>query len=143
LRGEGWGGGEQTVTENDNRVTIAQNLRKRSTDTERLLWKYLRAKQIAGFKFRRQHPIGAYVVDFVCLERHLIIEVDGGQHAEEKEKDCKRDKWLQDEGYVVLRFWNSEVLKNIEAVLAVIMKHCLNHPPPTPPLKGGVKDPAV
>ena len=116
---------------------IAKTLRKRLTDAEQLLWKHLRAKQIEGLKFRRQEPIGNYIVDFVCYERGIIIEVDGGQHAIEKEKDEERDNWLKREGFKVLRFWNNEVLTNSKGVLDVIREECLNHPPLTPPIKGG------
>ena len=89
-----------------------------------------------GCKFRRQEPIGSYIVDFVCQEKRIVIEVDGGQHSTEKERDNERDKWLEGKGYKVLRFWNNEVLANIQGVLEVI-RNCLNHPPLTPPLKGG------
>ena len=115
----------------------AKALRTNFTDTERLLWKYLRAKQMEGCKFRRQEPIGSYVVDFVCHEKRIVIEVDGGQHSTERERDNERDIWLKGQGYEVLRFWNNEVLANIEGVLEVIRK-CLNHPPLSPlPSKGG------
>jgi len=83
----------------DNIIRIAKNLRKKSTDAERLLWRHLRAKQLEGFKFRRQQPIGNYVVDFVCFENRIVIEVDGGQHAIEKEKDSERTKWLESQGF--------------------------------------------
>ena len=92
-----------------------------------------------GFKFRRQEPIDNYIVDFVCFENRLIIEVDGGQHAAEKEKDIERDNYLMRNGFKVLRFWNNEVFTNIEGVLEVIRMNCLNHPPLTPPVKGGEK----
>jgi very-short-patch-repair endonuclease len=114
----------------------AKALRTNFTDTERLLWKYLRAKQMQGCKFRRQEPIGSYIVDFVCQEKRIVIEVDGGQHSTENKRDNERDKWLKGQGYKVLRFWNNEVLANTEGVLEVI-RDCLNHPPLTPPLKGG------
>ncbi|MBI5191879.1 MAG: endonuclease domain-containing protein [Nitrospirae bacterium] len=116
---------------------IAKTLRKRLTDTENVLWKYLRAKQLEGYKFRRQEPIGKYVVDFVCYEKQIIIEVDGGQHSIEIDKDKERDEWFSSQGFKVLRFWNNEVLVNIEGVLEVIRENCLNHPPLTPPIKGG------
>jgi len=119
---------------NLHRHFTAKVLRKNFTDTERLLWKYLRAKQMEGYKFRRQEPIDSYIVDFVCQEKRIIIEVDGGQHS--VERDNKRDNWLEEHGYKVLRFWNNEVLTNTEGVLEVIRDY-LNHPPPTPPLKGG------
>ena len=122
----------------DSDITkIAKVLRRRLTDTERLLWRHLRAKHFLGLKFRRQEPIGRYIVDFVCHEKRLIIEVDGGQHAIDKDRDAKRDKWLNEQGYKVLRFWNNEVLTNIEGVLELIREESLSHPPLTPPIKGG------
>jgi very-short-patch-repair endonuclease len=113
----------------------AKGLRRRSTDAERLLWKYLRTKQIEGLKFRRQEPIGKYIVDFVCFESRVIVEVDGGQHS--IEKDANRDTWLQSQGFAVLRFWNHDVLLNTEGVVEMIRASCLSHPPLTPPIKGG------
>jgi very-short-patch-repair endonuclease len=104
----------------NNITSIAKALRKRLTDTERLLWRHLRAKQLEGLKFRRQEPIGRYIVDFVCHEKRIVIEVDGSQHTIEKNKDAERDKWLNEQGYKVLRFWNNEVLTNIEGVLQTI-----------------------
>jgi very-short-patch-repair endonuclease len=103
-------------------ITLAKNLRKESTDVERLLWGRLRAGRFEGMKFRRQHPIGQFIVDFVCLERRLVIELDGGQHAmpEDRLKDGQRDAWLKKEGYRILRFWNNEVLTNMDGVLEVI-----------------------
>jgi very-short-patch-repair endonuclease len=89
-----------------------------------------------GYKFRRQEPIGRYIVDFVCQEKLLIIEVDGGQHSVERERDKKRDNWLERQGYKVLRFWNNEVLINTEGILEVIRDH-LTPSPQSPPLKGG------
>ncbi len=121
----------------NNFKTIAKELRKRSTDAEKLLWKYLRSKQLEGLKFRRQQPIDNYIVDFICFERRIIIEVDGGQHSVEKNKDRERDNYLNKQGFVVLRFWNNEVLTNIGGVFEVIRRNCLNHPPLTPPVKGG------
>jgi very-short-patch-repair endonuclease len=78
---------------------IAKTLRKRLTDAEKLLWSHLKAKQTVGCKFRRQEPIRKYIADFVCYEKGLIIEVDGGQHAEEKQKDSKRDEWFEGQGF--------------------------------------------
>lgn len=78
-----------------NIINIAKNLRKSSTDAERLLWRHLRANQLEGQKFRRQQPIGNYIVDFVCFDKRIVIEVDGRQHAIEKHKDNERDKWLE------------------------------------------------
>ena len=115
----------------------AKVFRKNFTDTERLLWKYLRAKQMVGCKFRRQEPIGRYIVDFICQGKRIIIEVDGGQHSVDQERDSRRDNWLEGQGYKVLRFWNNEVLTNTEGVLEVI-RGCLNHPPlyPLPSREG-------
>jgi len=104
----------------------AKNLRKRLTDAERLLWNHLRAKQIEGVKFRRQEPIDNYIVDFVCFENRLIIEVDGGQHAIEKEKDFERDNYLKKNGFRILRFWNNQVFTNIDGVLEIIRVNCFN-----------------
>ena len=117
-------------------ITTARNLRKRLTDTERFLWSQLRARQIEGCKFRRQTPIGKYIVDFVCHEQRVIVEVDGGQHSEKAEEDRIRDKWLGEQGYRILRFWNNEVLTNIEGVLEVIRDNCKS-PPPLNPLPRG------
>jgi very-short-patch-repair endonuclease len=118
-----------------HRHSFAKTLRKRFTDTERLLWKHLRAKQIEGYKFRRQEPIGSYIVDFVCQEKKIVIEVDGGQHSVERERDIARDRWLKEQGYKVLRFWNNEVLTNINGVLEVIRK-TVEHPLPLPSREG-------
>ena len=96
------------------------------TDAENLLWRYLRNRNINGFKFRRQHPIENYVVDFVCLEKNLIIEVDGGQHSESYEYDQSRTNIFNKTGYKVLRFWNNEVLNSIDVVLDVINKELEN-----------------
>ena len=106
-----------------NLTQNARNLRKHATDVEKLLWSKLRAKQIKGCKFRRQQPIGNFIVDFVCMAGKLIIELDGGQHATQKGKDKIRDNWLKKEGYEVLRFWNNEVFENLEGVLEVISRH--------------------
>jgi very-short-patch-repair endonuclease len=113
-----------------------KSLRKNSTDAERFLWKHLRAKQIEGLKFRRQEPIGNYIVDFVCFEKSVVIEVDGGQHS--PDRDENRDTWLRSQGFKVLRFWNHDVLQNMEGVLEVILRNCRHESPsPTPPIEGG------
>ncbi len=111
----------------------ARILRNSLTDTEKHLWKHLKNKQIAGVKFRRQQPIGDYIVDFINFENKLIIEVDGGQHAIYKRKDITRDEYLRQEGYTVLRFWDNEVLTNVEGVFEVIRQnlHPRPHPPPS------------
>ncbi len=114
----------------DRLKTIARELRKRSTDAEKLLWKYLRLKQLEGLKFRRQQPIDNYIVDFVCFEKRIIIEIDGGQHSVEKEKDRERDNYLKKRGFEVVRFWNNEGLTGIEGVLEVIRRNYLKSPSP-------------
>jgi very-short-patch-repair endonuclease len=81
---------------------------------------------VEGLRFRRQHPIGKYIVDFVCLEKQLILEIDGGQHAIEIDKDRDRDQWLLAEGYRILRFWNNDVFENLPGVLETIRLNCLN-----------------
>ena len=98
----------------------ARALRKNSTDAERALWHYLRLRQRQGYKFRRQQPLGHYIVDFVCFEQKLIIEVDGGQHAEQNDADSKRTEDLVAQGFRVTRFWNHEVLQNAEGIIAAI-----------------------
>jgi very-short-patch-repair endonuclease len=98
----------------------ARQLRKLATEAERRLWSRLRRKQIEGFRFRRQQPIGPYIVDFFCPEAALVLEVDGGQHALIEASDEARTQWLQTRGYRVLRFWNNEVLANTEGVLLTI-----------------------
>ncbi|HVH32852.1 MAG TPA: DUF559 domain-containing protein [Tahibacter sp.] len=101
------------------RAKIARRLRRDATDAERRLWRHLRLRQLDGARFRRQHPLGNYVVDFVCLERKLVIEVDGGQHAADA-RDERRDRDLQRRGFAVLRFWNTEILRDEESVLVRI-----------------------
>jgi very-short-patch-repair endonuclease len=98
----------------------ARHLRKNSTEAERHLWFNLRAGR-TGFKFKRQVPIGAYIVDFVCLEQRLIIELDGCQHMDNKAYDINRSAWLGEQGFSVLRFWNHEVFQQTSSVLEVIM----------------------
>jgi very-short-patch-repair endonuclease len=90
------------------------------TDAERQLWKHLRLRNIDGFKFRRQHTIGLFIVDFVCLEAWLVIEIDGGQHADARQYDASRTAAIEKERFRVLRFWNNEVLENLDGVLKAI-----------------------
>ncbi|WP_460840645.1 endonuclease domain-containing protein [Noviherbaspirillum agri] len=103
------------------RTTNARSLRSDMTLAERKLWQALRGKQIEGFRFRRQHPIGLYIADFACLDKLLLIELDGGQHQEQKEYDERRTEFLQSQGWRVLRFWNNDVLGNFEGVLASVV----------------------
>jgi very-short-patch-repair endonuclease len=101
----------------------ARQLRQTPTEAEKILWKALRRNQIGGVSFRRQHPIGRYVLDFYCPSAGLAIEVDGGQHAagQQKEIDLRRDQWLAANGVRMLRFWNNEVLSNLQGVLQTIV----------------------
>ncbi|HEU0186406.1 MAG TPA: succinate dehydrogenase assembly factor 2 [Gallionellaceae bacterium] len=108
---------------------FARQLRRNMTDAERLLWRQLRSQRMAGAKFRRQQPIGKYIVDFVCFEARLVIELDGGQHAE-SESDRVRDDWLGSQGFTVLRFWNNEVFKQTEAVMEKIAQALTPSPQP-------------
>jgi len=101
---------------------MARVLRRRPTDAEQKLWFELRDRRLRGFKFRRQMPKGNYVVDFVCEDRRLVIELDGGQHGDRKAADAERSAYLVAEGYRVLRFWNNEVTENVEGVLSVIVE---------------------
>jgi very-short-patch-repair endonuclease len=106
----------------------AKQLRSVMTDAERRLWYRLRAHRFDGYKFKRQAPIGSYIVDFVCYDCQVIIEVDGGQHAASI-SDRIRDDWLTSQGFIILRFWNDDVLKRTDIVLAEIAKS-LNTPLP-------------
>ena len=105
-----------------NRLTpLARQLRQSQTDAERKLWYELRAKRLQGHKFKRQVPKGDYVVDFVCEAQKLVIELDGGQHGEQLEYDEQRTKDLEQLGYRVLRFWNRDILTNMDGVLTLIL----------------------
>jgi very-short-patch-repair endonuclease len=103
-------------------TNISKELRQKQTEAEKVLWFKLRDRQLNGAKFRRQHRIGSYIVDFACLEKKLIIEIDGGQHNQTltKENDEQRTLWLEAAGYHVVRFWNNEILQNTEGVLEKI-----------------------
>ena len=98
---------------------LARTLRRTMTDAEQQLWHYLRNRAFVGFKFRRQHPIGPYVADFACVERRLVVELDGSQHLESTRDKC-RDRWLESQGYRVLRFWNHEVFLEIDGVMEAV-----------------------
>ena len=110
----------------------AKMLRSSMTDAERRLWYRLRAHRFDGLKFKRQTPIGPYIVDFACLGRKLVIEVDGGQHADNR-NDVVRDDYLRTEGFRVLRFWNNDVLRNTQGVLELILSTFSTPSPGSPP----------
>ena len=111
-----------------NTTEKARTLRKNMTKQERILWQFLRKKSINGLKFRRQYPIGNYIVDFICNAKKLIIEIDGGQHNEDKNiiYDKERTKYLETKGYKVIRFWNHDIDNNIESVYQEILKHLVD-----------------
>jgi very-short-patch-repair endonuclease len=109
----------------------ARRLRRDATDAELKLWNSLRSRTIGGCKFVRQEPIGSFIFDFVCRERRLIIEVDGGQHATDR-RDAARDEWLVQHSYRVLRFWNHDVLENIDGVPESIAAALGAEAPPHP-----------
>jgi very-short-patch-repair endonuclease len=113
-------------------IKTARTLRLDSTDAERVLWTHLRARRLGGYKFRRQFALSGYVVDFVCLESDLVIELDGGQHAEQSEHDTHRTHVLEKSGLRVIRFWNDDVLLRIESVLEEILRHLQAPPSPQP-----------
>ena len=118
-------------------VDRARGLRQTMTDAERTLWRHLRNRQLSGLKFRRQHEIDRYIVDFVCTEALLIVELDGGQHADQVNYDERRTQQLEAMGYRVLRFWNNDVLVNIDSVLEVVMEALASPAPHPNPLPAG------
>ena len=113
----------------------ARRFRKQPTEAESRLWSALRHRAVDGHKFRRQVPLGPYVADFACLEKRIIVEVDGGQHS--AQGDRKRTTWLNENGYAVLRFWNNDVLSNTNGVLQTIRDALLVPPTRSLPRKGG------
>jgi very-short-patch-repair endonuclease len=111
--------GEGVTGYTGDTLAKAQRLRRELTDAERTLWSVLRNRQLEGAKFRRQQPIGPFIADFICQEHRLIIEADGGQHADNA-TDAKRTAFLESKGYSVLRFWNNDILNNLDGVAQVI-----------------------
>jgi len=104
------------------KISKARKLRQNSPEPEKILWQYLRNKRFHGFKFRRQHPLGNYVVDFVCLSKKLVVELDGRQHLNNLHYDKVRDNFLIGKGYSVLRFWNHDFMLQREKVLEEIYR---------------------
>src|SRR5437016_6155379 len=102
-------------------VEIAKRLRRHQTDAERVLWLRVRDRRLGGLKFRRQKPSNRYIVDFCCADARLIVELDGGQHVERTEQDIERTRVLESMGYLVLRFWNNDVIQNTDGVLQEIL----------------------
>ncbi len=125
----------------------ARELRRKQTDAEKFVWRQLRGRRFAGFKFRRQVPLGNYIVDFVCFEGRLIVELDGGQHNESGHRtyDEQRDGWLRAQGFKVVRFWNHEVFTEWEVIEEVIwreLQRAPSPPAPLPPRERGVSEPS-
>ena len=120
-----------------NRLEQAKRLRSHQTEAEQRRWYHLRAHRFIGLKFKRQKPVGHYIVDFICHEKRLIVEVDGGQHAEQTDYDHERDAWLRQQGYQVLRVWNHEVMHQIDAVLEQIRLIVVSPSPPAPLPRAG------
>jgi very-short-patch-repair endonuclease len=111
-------------------ISFARSLRKSSSDAERRFWYHVRGRRLVGYKFRRQQPIGPYVVDFCCESADLIVELDGGQHAEQRLYDELRERYLREQGYEVLRFWDNDVLTNTDGVLSAVLKTLCERPHP-------------
>jgi very-short-patch-repair endonuclease len=122
-----------------NLTDTASGLRRNMTDAERVLWNRLKARQLDGLKFRRQEQIGRFIVDFICFEKGIVVEADGGQHAIEREKDDERTRWMNSQGFTVLRFWNNDILANTEGVMETIRSACrvAPSPPPSPTVGRG------
>ncbi|MXY79836.1 MAG: endonuclease domain-containing protein [Chloroflexi bacterium] len=114
-----------------HRTSRARQLRRDATDAEQRLWSVLRDRQLAGDKFRRQTPIGPYIADFLCMQRRLVIELDGGQHQQRADSDRERTRFLESRGYRVLRFWNNDVFDDLESVVDAIRLE-LQRGPPSP-----------
>jgi very-short-patch-repair endonuclease len=109
----------------------ARRLRRTATDAETKLWLLLRDRRLDGAKFLRQQPIGPYIVDFICRRRRLIVELDGGQHADNP-NDVERDAWLRAQGYRVIRVWNNDMLQNPDGVLGMLAAELAGTPRPSP-----------
>jgi len=153
-QGEGQGGGYLTTLRVSpkpcaethpmplpNKIPIkifAKKLRSNPTPAEYFFWSHIRCRQVAGFKFRRQFPLGEYVVDFICLDKKLIVELDGGQHNtdESEHYDARRTKWLNEKGYRVVRFWNNDVMNNMEGVMERLFEVLSPPPQPSPSTEG-------
>ena len=129
--------GERARVRGKPQKSRPQQLRTNATEAEQRIWYFLRNRQFEQFKFRRQHSIGVYIVDFVCLEQKLIVEIDGGQHAERVQYDERRTNALRAKGFRLLRFWNNEVMQNTNAVLETILAEMNAGPSPLPSPRNG------
>ena len=118
-----------------SQIPRARQMRRQSTDAERLLWSKLRDRRMMNCKFRRQYPMGRYIVDFVCRKRNIIIEIDGGHHIDQQDYDTVRTEWLQSQGFEVIRYWDNDVLTQLDSVLESIgnaLEKCGKQPSPSP-----------
>lgn len=131
-----WGevGPKGRVRGMDGRISRARRLRRNQTDVERKLWSRLRDRRLDGWKFRRQAPVGTYIVDFLCPDAKLVVELDGGQHS--AEADADRTQAIEAHGYLVIRFWNNDVTTNLEGVLLRVLEPARGGPPHPSPLLG-------
>ncbi len=122
-------GERRTVGYTPETLKRAKHLRREMTEQERTLWKHLRDQRLGSAKFRKQQPIGPYITDFVCQDARLIVEADGSQHAD-SDYDVRRDAFLKSKGYRVMRFWNNEIMINLNGVLEAIYHALTTHPSP-------------
>ena len=129
--------GERARVRGQPRKSRPQQLRTNATEAEIRIWYFLSNRQFAKYKFRRQHSIGVYIVDFVCLMEKLIVEIDGGHHAERTQYDERRTITLRAKGFRILRFWNNDVLNNTDAVLETILAELTARPSPSPSPRNG------
>ena len=142
MGGDGVQGGTshaRTSEQEDHPKKLLRNLHNQPTDADQRLWQHLRGRQLEDCKFRRQHPFGDYILDFACLEPEIVIELDGGQHAQDAAYDARRTECLDRAGFKVPRFWNNEVFENIEGVRGMIITALTlasTPSPPNPPLEG-------
>jgi len=112
-------------------LSRSRSLRRSATEAEKILWRELRNRRLAGFKFRRQVWIGPFIADFACVEAKVVVEADGSQHSDHRQYDVRRDVYLRGEGYRVLRVWNNELMGNMDGVLEAI-RHALLERVPSP-----------
>lgn len=144
LRGEGWGEGQTRSKQERSALlqTFAKEMRQAPTDAEARMWYFLRNRRLGHWKFRRQHPIARYIVDFICIEAGLVVELDGGQHNDllKQPADEERSAFLAERQLRVLRFWNNDVLANTEAVLEQILVALDDTSPHPNPLPGGERE---
>jgi very-short-patch-repair endonuclease len=109
---------------NPDLLAHSRDNRKNQSTAEKILWQHLRSRQMKGFKFRRQHPIGTYIADFICVSANLIIELDGDSHTERREYDARRDDWLRSKGLLVFRCFNTDVIENMDGLMETVWKLC-------------------